>query len=137
VYLYYKNHVETLGEVQMTDRSQLFAIEKRQRRRWELVFYLRTFDQSNDNLLGHIVDIHEEGLMLLSETPIELNKDYNLTLEMPISEDGERKKISLRARSVWQSSDANPDLVDTGFQLIDPDRDSIEAINELIEELQF
>lgn len=121
----------------MTDRHQLFAIEKRQRRRWELVFYLRIFDQSDGSLLGHIVDIHEEGLMLLSETPIELNKDYDLSLEMPVSEDGERKKISFRAHSIWQSSDANPDLVDTGFQLINPDKASIEAIKDLIEELQF
>jgi len=121
----------------MTDRQQLFAIEKRQRRRWELVFYLRIFDQSNNTLLGHIVDIHEEGLMLLSETPIELDKDYDLSIEMPASEDGERKKISLRAHSIWQSSDANPDLVDTGFQLIDPDKASVEAIKDLIEELQF
>jgi hypothetical protein len=56
---------------------------------------------------------------------------------MPVSEDGERKKISFRAHSIWQSSDANPDLVDTGFQLINPDKASIEAIKDLIEELQF
>ena len=121
----------------MTDRHQLFAIEKRQRRRWELVFYLRVFDQSDDSLLGHVIDIHEDGLMLLSETPIELNKDFDLTLEMPASGEDERQKISFRAHSIWQSSDANPDLVDTGFQLIDPDKDSIEAIKDLIDELQF
>lgn len=121
----------------MTDRHQLFAIEKRQRRRWELVFYLRVFDQSDDSLLGHVIDIHEDGLMLLSETPIELNKDFDLCLEMPASGEDERKKICFRAHSLWQSSDANPDLVDTGFQLIDPDKDSIEAIKDLIEELQF
>ncbi len=121
----------------MTDRHQLFAIEKRQRRRWELVFYLRIFDQSNNSLLGHVIDIHEDGLMLLSETPIELNKDFDLSLEMPASGEGERQKIFCRAHSIWQSSDANPDLVDTGFQLIDPDKDSIEAIKDLIDELQF
>ena len=121
----------------MTDRHQLFAIEKRQRRRWELVFYLRVFDQSDDSVLGHVIDIHEDGLMLLSETPIELNKDFDLALEMPASDGGERQKISFRAHSIWQSSDANPELIDTGFQLIDPDKDSIEAIKDLIDELQF
>jgi hypothetical protein len=121
----------------MTDKKQLFAIEKRQRRRWELVFYLRVFDQSNDTLLGHVIDIHEDGLMLLSETPIELNKDYDLILEMPASGQDTREKLSFRAHSIWQSSDANPDLVDTGFQLIDPDKASVEVIKNLIEELQF
>ena len=121
----------------MTDKKQLFAIEKCQRRRWELVFYLRVFDESNNTVLGHVIDIHEDGLMLLSETAIELNKDYDLSLEMPASERSEREKISFRAHSIWQSSDANPDLVDTGFQLINPDKSSVEAIKNLIEELQF
>jgi hypothetical protein len=121
----------------MTDRNQLFAIEKRQRRRWELVFYLRVFDQSNNTILGHVIDIHEDGLMLLSETPIELNKDYDLSLELPASGGSEREKISFRAHSIWQSGDANPDLVDTGFQLINPDKSSVESIKNLIEELQF
>ena len=69
----------------MADIKNFFAIEKRQRRRWELVFYLRIFDQSNGALLGHVIDISEDGLMLLSEVPIELNKDYDLSLEMPAS----------------------------------------------------
>ena len=121
----------------MTDRNHLFAIEKRQRRRWELVFYLRIFDDRSNTLLGHVIDIHEDGLMLLSEKPIELNKDYDLSLEMPLSGDTDREKISFRAHSIWQSSDANPELVDTGFQLIDPDKVSVETIKKLIEELQF
>ena len=121
----------------MTDIKNFFAIEKRQRRRWELVFYLRIFDQSNGELLGHVIDISEDGLMLLSEAPIELNKDFDLNLEMPASGDAGPYKINLKARSLWQSRDANPDLVDTGFQLIDPDQESVEAIHDLIDELQF
>ena len=121
----------------MTDINNFFVKEKRQRRRWELVFYLRIFDQSNGALLGHVIDISEDGLMLLSEVPIEINKDFDLTLEMPASDDGDNKKISFKARSIWQSKDTNPDLVDTGFQLIDPDIESVEAIQDLIDELQF
>lgn len=121
----------------MTDIKNFFAIEKRQRRRWELVFYLRIFNQSNGELLGHVIDISEDGLMLLSDVPIELNKDFDLILEMPASGDAGQHKIHLKARSLWQSKDANPDLVDTGFKLIDPDQESVEAIHDLIDELQF
>ena len=121
----------------MTDKKHLFAIEKRKRRRWELVFYLRIFDQSDDSLLGHVVDISEDGLMIMSETPIELNRDFDLGLEMPSSHKDDNRKITLTARSVWQSGDANPELIDTGFQLIAPDPSSIDVIKELIEELQF
>ena len=121
----------------MTDKNHLFAIEKRQRRRWELVFYLRILDEADGSLLGHVIDISEDGLMLLSETAIELNKDFSLGLEMPAAGENTRQKISFRAHSLWQSSDANPDLLDTGFQLINPDKNSIGAIKELINELQF
>ena len=121
----------------MTDKKHLFAIEKRKRRRWELVFYLRIFNQSDGSLLGHVVDISEEGLMILSETPIELNKDFDLKLELPASGNKNHQLISLKAHSIWQSSDANPELIDTGFQLINPDKGSIDAIEQLVEELQF
>ncbi len=121
----------------MTDASHFFAVEKRQRRRWELVFYLRVFDQSDGSLLGHVVDISESGLMLLSEAPIDIEKDYNLALEMPATDSEDREKISFKARSLWKSSDANPDLYDTGFSLINPDKNSISAIRTLIDELQF
>ncbi len=121
----------------MTDTSHFFSVEKRQRRRWELVFYLRVFDQSDRSLMGHVVDISEDGLMLLSEAPIELNRDFDLILEMPTSDKKSRKKISLKAHSLWKSSDANPDLIDTGFRLVNPEKDSIDAIKILINELQF
>jgi len=121
----------------MTDRKHLFALEKRKRRRWELVFYLRIFNQGDGSLLGHVVDISEDGLMIMSETPIELNRDFDLGLELPASGKQGSRKITLKAHSVWQSSDANPDLIDTGFQLTNPDQPSIDVIKELIEELQF
>ncbi|MFW2439779.1 MAG: PilZ domain-containing protein [Arenicellales bacterium] len=121
----------------MTDADHFFAVEKRRRRRWELVFYLRVFDQSDNSLLGHVVDISEDGLMLMSEVPIELDRDFDLVLEMPESDRKGRKKISLKAHSIWKSSDANPDLFDTGLQLINPEKSSVDAIIKLIEELQF
>ena len=121
----------------MTDANHFFAVEKRRRRRWELVFYLRVFDQSDGSLLGHVIDISEDGLMLLSEVPIDLNRDFDLALETPASGSNGRKKISFKARSIWKSSDANPDLFDTGLQLINPEKASVDAITKLIEELQF
>ena len=121
----------------MTEHSQLYGVEKRKKRRWELIFYLRIFDASDGSLLGHVVDIHDEGLLMLSEHLIELNRDYDLALELPNSDRSGRKKVSLKGHAIWQSSDANPELIDTGFQLIDPDKDAVAAIEELIEELQF
>ncbi|GMR06180.1 MAG: hypothetical protein BMS9Abin25_0763 [Gammaproteobacteria bacterium] len=121
----------------MTDQRHFFAVEKRKRRRWELVFYLRIFDQEDGPLLGHVVDISADGLMLLSENPVELNKDFDLSLEMPSSGAKKRHKITLKAHSIWHSNDANPDLIDTGFQLINPEKSSIDAIAKLIRELQF
>ena len=121
----------------MTDHGQFFGVEKRKKRRWELIFYLRIFDASDGSVIGHVVDIHENGLMMLSEEPVELNKDYDLMLEMPSSDRSGRKKVSLQAHALWQSSDANPDLIDTGFELINPKKETIASIKKLIEELQF
>ncbi len=44
--------------------------EKRKFRRRQIIYYLRVFDQSTDQLLGHLVNITSEGAMIISENQI-------------------------------------------------------------------
>ncbi len=52
----------------LEEKRNLRKIERRY-----LVFYLRVFDGLSSKIIGHLVDITEEGIMLLSDSPIELN----------------------------------------------------------------
>jgi hypothetical protein len=45
--------------------------EKRKLKRRHLIYYLRVFEKNTDTLLGYLVDITPEGIMIMSESPVE------------------------------------------------------------------
>jgi hypothetical protein len=110
--------------------------EKRNLRRWHLFLYLRVFDQQTDQLLGNIVDISENGLMLISDRALETDKEFEMWVDMP-TEEGDRERLHLRAVSRWSGKDVNPDFYDTGFQIIDADPETLYRLQQLIDEFRF
>ncbi len=100
--------------------------EKRKLKRRHLIYYLRVFDRKTNEILGHLVDITPEGVMLISEDPLPLEKDYQLRMLLPDDLLG-RKHLDFDARSLWSRADVNPDFYDTGFKLhgISPDDQDI------------
>ena len=58
--------------------------EKRKIKRVHLIYYLRLFDKQTNNQVGHLVDITTEGIMMISEEPIEIGKDFSF--KMPFNE---------------------------------------------------
>ena len=110
--------------------------EKRKFKRWQLIFYLRTFDQNTGVLLGHVVDISEEGLMLISDTPIPAEQTFHLGLDVP-RETGPRLRIELEARSLWSRPDVNPDFYDTGFRILSITPYALRKLRHLIEDFKF
>ncbi len=65
-------------------------------------------------MIGRIIDIHTEGMRLVSEKPLDPNQQFNLRIDLPRAVDG-GEFIDLEARAVWCDLDKNPDFYDTGF----------------------
>lgn len=105
--------------------------EKRRIKRRHLVFYLRVFDNISNELLGYLVDITPEGAMLISEQPLETDKEYELRMDLP-TEIGRKSHLVFKARSLWNKPDINPSFYDTGFQIIDLADEDVGLINSLI-----
>ncbi len=61
--------------------SQRDTLGKRQLKRWQLVFYLRVFDFNSGDLVGHLVNVHTEGMMLISDHPIAADGYRTLDLQ--------------------------------------------------------
>ena len=110
--------------------------EQRRLKRWRLIYYLRVFDLETDEVLGHVADISMNGLMLVHDEHIELDKNYSLGMEIP-SEESQRERLSLQATSVWSSSNPNPAFRNTGFKLLEPDEEAVELIMSTIDDLGF
>ena len=113
------------------------AVDKRaeQRRvvRRHLVFYLRIFDGKSSRVIGHLMDISQSGLMILSDEPVAVNEEYRLRMHLPWEMAGSEEVI-FGATSRWCRPDENPEFFLTGFQIQDIDPDAQRLICYLIEE---
>lgn len=116
------------------DSEQIRNQRKVDRR--HLIYYLRVFNCSNDKLIGNLVDISTRGIMLVSDTKIDINQRYQLKMILPESLEGSRE-VEFEAESRWCQNDANKDFFDTGFELIDPNNAFLEAVDKLIDDCLF
>lgn len=110
--------------------------ERRKLKRRHLIYYLRVFEQGTNKLMGHLVDLTQEGIMLISEDPIEVNKVYHLRMILP-SRMGGKEEWLFDAESRWCKKDVNPDFYDTGFQLLNLKQEGLEIISNLIQGFGF
>lgn len=104
--------------------------------RRHLIYYLRVYDQETKALLGNLVDISTRGIMLVSDQPLEIGKRFSLRMYLPETVEGSRE-VEFSAESRWCQNDANPDFFDTGFELLDPAPQFLEAVDKLIDDCLF
>jgi hypothetical protein len=110
--------------------------EKRKYQRRHLIYYLRVFDRNTVNLIGHLVDITAEGVMVISENPIEVGKTFQMRMILPKEFFG-KEQITFDAVSRWCDKDINPSFYDTGFQVNDLSEENSKIITQLIEDFGF
>ena len=112
-------------------RRELRAVNRRY-----LVFYLRIYDGMSSKILGHLVDISENGMMLISDHAIPVNEDYRLRMRLP-TQMKERNEIIFDATSRWCKNDANPDFFLAGFQMHDLEQAIRDLILTLIRDFSY
>jgi len=110
--------------------------DRRKLKRRHLIYYLRVFEQGTNKLVGHLVDLTQEGIMLISENPIEVNKVHHLRMILP-SRMGGNEEWLFDAESRWCKKDINPDFYDTGFKLLNLEPKGLEIISNLIQGFGF
>ena len=110
--------------------------DKRQLKRWHLIYYLRVFADDTKAFVGHAVDISPGGLKLVSEWPIPVGRIFGMWMEIP-REEGTPQRISFRGEALWSERDGNPRFYNTGFRLVDLNAEGTERIGELISGLKL
>ena len=112
------------------------ANQRRNLERRHLIFYLSVYNDSDDRLMGYMVDISAGGLMLMSEQPLE--PDQNLRLRVRLPEGNPHgKHFAFKAKSVWCRPGPRNNLYDIGFKLTEYPREVTEIISGIIAELGF
>ncbi|MBI9050985.1 MAG: PilZ domain-containing protein [Anaerolineaceae bacterium] len=110
--------------------------EKRNLKRRHLIYYLRIMNRDTNELLGHLVDITAEGIMVISENQLEINKNFNFRMMLPKEIVG-KEMLEFSAKSLWSKKDINPDFYDTGFKIDDMTEADSLRIDQLIHHFGF
>lgn len=86
-------------------------------KRRHLIYYLRVFERSSGEPVGHLVDVTTRGMMLISEDPLPTETEFDLYMDLPPGL-FESETWAVSARSIWSRPDINPAFWDTGLQFI-------------------
>ena len=108
--------------------------EQRRLKRWQLVNYLRVFDAKHGHLLGHLVDVNQDGIMILSTEPLVCGKEYQLRMER--LSNSEFSHFELTAIGQWTKVDQDPHLHNTGCLLVNPSKEALTSLQSLMDELR-
>lgn len=111
-------------------------MDLRQVDRMHLVFYLRVFDNMSAKIFGHLVDISEKGVLLMTGEPVQRNEDHQLHIRLPPTI-RDRNEIVLSATSRWCRREPDADLYLSGFQVQDADAPTRKVVLRLMTELGY
>lgn len=105
--------------------------EKRKLERHRVSNSLEVYDLDTGDLLGRVVDLHTEGLMLLSERPIALFKSYALQVNLPMNLNGVTEFL-LDAESLWHRESIAGGQFWTGLHFTNLPDESRQCIQKMV-----
>ena len=110
--------------------------DKRRTTRRFLLYYMRVYDVSTRQQIGNLVDITPRGIMVVSEHPIKEGQVTRLRMELT-PEVSEKPFMEFSARSRWCKPDINPNMYNTGFEILELPPDDAKVILRIINEFGF
>lgn len=102
----------------------------RRRKRIPLNTTINIYDGFSQERIGEIANIHQEGLMLISDQAIEPNTLYQYRLALPQEILG-LQAIELGVDCLWTQEISNIKRYWSGFQIIDASGQALAIIDEL------
>lgn len=110
--------------------------ERRKLQRRHIMFYSRVFDRKTGGLLGYLGNITPGGAMVISESPLETEMVYSLSMNLP--EDMYAKSaLNLEAKSAWSKPDIDPNFYNTGFQFSEVTEEDVAIIKQIVGDYGF
>lgn len=107
--------------------------EQRKLQRRNFILDIEVFDRTTQKTIGDLGDITIEGMMLVSDEPVEENKTFKLGIRLP-KEAEEQLEIEFTALSVRCQKTIHETIYITGFKIEALDEKNRRQINHFINE---
>ena len=107
--------------------------DNRGQKRIEVSEVIKVVDRQTGNTVGQLVNISEDGLMLLSPEPVPENSIFQLSLEFSAnSASAADGPLMIGVESLWNNSSSDQSQHWVGFYIIDISEQDLERIRQLV-----
>ncbi|MCP4700537.1 MAG: PilZ domain-containing protein [Gammaproteobacteria bacterium] len=110
----------------------------RGRIRTQLFIYLEVLDQRTKQVIGHLGDISDGGLMIIiANQPLRLHQPKHISIKLPEDENFDKEYLNAWVEPRWIKPDVNPELHCVGCQFLEIEPEDQALIWEIGELLGF
>ena len=105
--------------------------ERRKEPRKDLMSYSQVFDVHKGYLLGYLGDITALGAMVISDSPLNIDIEMEISVQLPELENFSEDLITIPVRVAWCRQDISPEYFNVGIEfkkLTDRQRKIIDAV---------
>jgi hypothetical protein len=92
------------------------------------------YDSLRDSYVGRLVNIHTQGLMVMSDVPLDEDRLYTLDLHLP-EPINDQLVINLGVDCLWTREADLAGKYWIGFAIIDASSQAVQSIHHLVERL--
>ncbi len=107
--------------------------EKRKLKRRNFILNIEIFDNATGEIIGDLGDITTEGIMIVSDDPIQEDKMFSILIRLPEDAD-EKLEIAFEAKSIRCSETIHESIFITGFKIESIDEKNSQNVDYLINE---
>lgn len=111
---------------------------QRKESRKKLVAFTPVYDLLHKAILGYVGDLTPQGVMVIGEKTIEINKHFTLGIEFPSDEtDTHVMKVVIPGRVAWCRPDETPLYFNIGFEFTDVSPETAKIVDAILARYQF
>jgi len=107
--------------------------DRRKLERKRIARFIRVYDRDSDKFIGNIVNISDNGLMLIRKKPVEPDTNVKMKIALPYKKE-ESNRITFEAQCLWCRKNIHTDFFDTGFKMQNITLENSDTITGLIVE---
>lgn len=111
---------------------------QRKESRKKLMAFTPVYDLLHKTLLGYVGDLTLQGVMVIGEKQVEIDKHLTLGIEFPESlPEMSATRVAISARAAWCRQDDSPQYFNIGFEFADVSPENAKIIEAILERYQF
>jgi hypothetical protein len=112
--------------------------DHRKESRKKLIAFTPVYNLLHKTLLGYVGDLTLQGVMVIGEKSVEINKHFTLGIEFPASlPEIPAMRVAISARAAWCRQDDSPQYFNIGFEFMDISPENVREIEAIVERYQF